>query len=207
MTARLLDAAEADLDALSALAARTFPLACPPDLEAEVIGAFIAEHLSREAFRRYLHTPGHEVLVARDGGDGIVGYVLLVSGTGMDPACADQLILRPTVGISKFYVDPDHHGAGIASTMLDEVCRRTRDSGARSVWLATNVANARARRFYSRHGFVERGNRTFDVGGVANTDVVYELALPTARRADQPPIDSNRDRASRRDVARRYFFR
>lgn len=178
MTARLLDASEADLDALSALAARTFPLACPPGLDAEVVGAFIAEHLSPEAFRRYLHTPGHEVLAARAAGGEIAGYVLLVSGTGMDPACADQLVHRPTVGISKFYVDPDHHGSGIASQMLDDVCRRSRDSGARSVWLATNVANARARRFYSGHGFVERGNRTFDVGGVANTDVVYELALP-----------------------------
>jgi ribosomal protein S18 acetylase RimI-like enzyme len=61
--------------------------------------------------------------------------------------------------------------------MLDEVCRRCRAAGTRSIWLATNVANARARRFYVKRGFEPRGNRTFDVGGVANTDVVYELAL------------------------------
>lgn len=177
MTARLTEASEADLDAISALAARTFPMACPPELDAGVIGAFIAEHLSPQAFLGHLRAPGHEVLAARDAGGEIAGYVLLIAGTEMDPDCADQLVHRPTVGISKFYVDPAHHGAGIASEMLDEVCRRSRDAGARSIWLATNVANARARRFYSKHGFVDRGNRTFDVGGVANTDVVYELAL------------------------------
>lgn len=177
MTARLQDASQADLDTIAALAARTFPLACPPELGTAEIGAFIAEHLSPEALRAHLHAPGHEVLVSRDGGEEIVGYVLLIAGTEMDPECADQILHRPTTGISKFYVDPAHHGSGVASDMLDGVSRRSRNTGARSIWLATNVANARARRFYLKNGFVDRGNRTFEVGGVANTDVVYELPL------------------------------
>lgn len=177
MTARLLHASESDLGAVSALAARTFPLACPPELGSAQIGAFIAEHLGQEAFRAHLVTPGHEVLVARDSAEEIVGYVLLIAGTDMDPGCAHQVLHRPTVGISKFYVDPAHHGAGIAADMLDEVSRRCTATGARSIWLATNVANARARRFYTKHGFVDRGQRTFYVGEAANTDVVYELPL------------------------------
>lgn len=177
MTARLRDASVADLDPISALAARTFPLACPPELGTDVIGAFIAEHLGPEAFGAHLGTPGHEVLAAEEDDGEMVGYVLLIGGTDMDPGCAEQVVHRPTTGVSKFYVDPDHHGAGIASEMLDEVSRRCRAGGARSIWLATNVANARARRFYVKHGFEPRGYRTFDVGGVANTDVVYELGL------------------------------
>lgn len=177
MTARLDDAVEADLGPLSELATRTFPLACPPDLDAGVIGAFIAENLSEEAFTAYMESSDHEVLVCRADGGTIVGYVLLVEGTAMDPDCASQIVHRPTTGISKFYVDPDHHGSGIATRMLDDVTARSRQSGVRSVWLATNVANARARRFYVKHGFEPRGNRIFDVGGVANTDVVYELPL------------------------------
>ncbi|MGI9589088.1 MULTISPECIES: GNAT family N-acetyltransferase [unclassified Dietzia] len=177
MTARLDEAVEADLGPLSELAALTFPLACPPGLDEQVIGVFVAEHLSEHAFRAYLEAPDHDVLVARSADGAIVGYVLLVAGTAMDPGCARQIVHRPTTGISKFYVHPDHHGAGIASRMLDEVTRRCRDAGAQSIWLATNVANTRARRFYDKHGFEPRGNRTFDVGGVANTDVVYELPL------------------------------
>ncbi|MBS7549571.1 GNAT family N-acetyltransferase [Dietzia sp. Marseille-Q0999] len=142
-----------------------------------MIGAFIAEHLSEEAFRTYTESSEHAVLVCRSDDGAIVGYVLLVEGTAMDPDCATQIVHRPTTGISKFYVDPDHHGAGIASRMLDDVIARSRRSGVQSVWLATNVANARARRFYVKNGFEPRGNRTFDVGGVANTDVVYELPL------------------------------
>ena len=177
MTTRLRDASEADLDAIAALAARTFPLACPPELGPEVIAAFIAEHLRPAAFRDHLRTPGHEVLVAVGSAGDMVGYVVLIAGTDMDPACADQLAHRPTTGVSKFYVDPAHHGGGVAAEMLDEVSRRCRAAGARSILLATNVANARARGFYAKHGFEPRGNRIFDVGGVANTDVVYELAL------------------------------
>lgn len=186
MPALLHEAHEADLRPLSVLAARTFPLACPPELDAEVIEAFVAENLSEEAFSRHLEASDHAVLVAREGSGGadgvpedgeIVGYVLLVDGIAMDPACEAQIVHRPTTGISKFYVHPGHHGGGIATRMLDDVIRRARRQGSRSLWLATNVANTRARRFYDKHGFSPRGHRTFDVGGVANTDVVYELTL------------------------------
>lgn len=162
---------------MASLAARTFPLACPPELDAPAIEAFIAENLTPEALRAHLDTPGHELLVASGTGGEAVGYVLLVAGTEMDPDCAAQIVHHPTIGISKFYVDPAHHGAGLAAVMLDDVSRRSRAGGARSVWLATNLANTRARRFYGKHGFLERGQRTFDVGGVLNTDVVYELPL------------------------------
>lgn len=177
MTPRLQDASEADIEAVAALAARTFPLACPPGLAATAVEAFIAEHLSPDALRTHLSTAGHHLLLMRDPDGVAAGYVLLVDGTEMDPDCAGQIVHRPTVGISKFYVDPAHHGTGLATAVLDEVARRVREAGAHSVWLATNVANARARRFYTRSGFEDRGNRTFVVGGVVNTDVVYELSL------------------------------
>ena len=170
-------AVAADLGPIAALAARTFPLACPPDLPRDSIDAFIARHLSTGALSVHLVTPGHELLAARTPGGRLAAYALLVDGIEMDPACADQILHRPTVGISKLYVDPGHHGSGIAALILDDIVRRCAGRGARSLWLATNVANTRARRFYARQGFAERGTRTFDVGGVSNTDVVYEREL------------------------------
>ena len=95
----------------------------------------------------------------------------------MDEACAGMITGRPPVGISKFYVDPGLHGAGAAAQLLDAIVERTRAEGAASLWLATNVANARARAFYVKKGFLERGHRVFTVGGMNNRDVVLELPL------------------------------
>ncbi|MFN3600349.1 MAG: GNAT family N-acetyltransferase [Dietzia sp.] len=177
MIARVEPAAESDLDPIADLAARTFPLACPPELPREAIDSFIVRHLSPGALRVHLVAPGHDLLAARSPDDELVGYALLIDGTAMDPTCADQVLRRPTVGISKLYVDPGHHGSGLAALVLDEMVRMCSGRGVRSLWLATNVANARARRFYDKQGFVERGTRIFDVGGLSNTDVVYEKIL------------------------------
>ncbi|MEH6818499.1 MAG: GNAT family N-acetyltransferase [Dietzia psychralcaliphila] len=177
MIVRVEPAVVSELDSIADLAARTFPLACPPGLPREAVDSFIAQHLSPVALGSHLDTPGHELLTARAPGGDIVGYALLLDGTEMDPTCAGQILHRPTVGVSKLYVDPRHHGSGVAVLVLDEITRRCSGRGVRSLWLATNVANVRARRFYDKQGFAERGVRTFDVGGLSNTDVVYEKDL------------------------------
>lgn len=162
---------------LAELAALTFPLACPPSLGRDAIEAFIAENLTRTSFLGYLDDPSYEVLAGVDGDGRPRAYALLVRGTQMDEACASMIRARPTVGISKFYLDPGLHGSGEASRLLDAVIRSELAGDARSLWLATNVGNARARGFYTRNGFVERGEREFVVGGVTNLDVVLERPL------------------------------
>lgn len=179
-------ACSGEVDELADLAARTFPLACPPELDPAVIDAFIAENLSPRAFHGYLTDADATVLSVRPGDGPPMGYALLVGGTTMDPSCAEQITLRPTVGVSKFYVDPPQHGSGVAAILLTEIERRAADQGARSLWLATNVGNSRARRFYARHGFEERGGRTFVVGGVPNSDVVYEKPLTVDEGGPRP---------------------
>lgn len=177
MTLSIHPADPDDVPALVELAARTFPLACPPDLSGEAIDAFIRADLGEASFRRYLQDPTHTVLVGRDPAGRICAYALLVDGTAMDETCAEMVQGRPTVGVSKFYLDPALHGSGGAVALLASVVRSARGCGAVSLWLATNVANARARAFYSRNGFRERGHRVFVVGGTRNDDVVYELPL------------------------------
>jgi hypothetical protein len=44
-------AVEADLPELAGVAARTFPLACPPSVTPENVDAFINENLSEARFR------------------------------------------------------------------------------------------------------------------------------------------------------------
>lgn len=170
-------ALSADVAELSALAAMTFPLACPPELPPAAVEEFIRANLGASSFDEYLDNPTHTVLVGSDPEGRIRAYALLVDGTAMDEQCAPRIDGRPTMGVSKFYLHPALHGAGGARQLLAAVMTRARDSGAASVWLATNVANTRARGFYVKNGFRERGHRTFYVGGLVNEDVVYELPL------------------------------
>lgn len=166
-----------DVPALADLAARTFPLACPPELPAESVAAFIEANLDEAAFGGYLADPTHSVLTGTNHGGDVVAYALLVDGVAMDPDCAEQLHGRRPVGISKFYLDPGRHGSGAATELLDAVIGHVWSDGADSLWLATNIGNDRARAFYAKNGFVDRGSRVFEVGGVLNDDVVLERML------------------------------
>lgn len=178
-------ATEADAPALAALAARTFPLACPSELPPEAVSGFVAEHLSEDAFRRYLSASGHDVVVATPAAgpsadeprSEVLAYALLVAGIEMDPEAGAQVQALPTTGVSKFYIEPRLRGSGLAPAFLEHLCGLCRDRGDRSLWLGTNVDNAPARAFYDRLGFDVVGTRTFDVGGIVCRDVVMERTL------------------------------
>ena len=51
MTIQVATAVAADLPELADVAARTFPLACPPSATPDNIAAFIDENLSQDRFR------------------------------------------------------------------------------------------------------------------------------------------------------------
>ncbi|OUZ11328.1 GNAT family N-acetyltransferase [Aeromicrobium sp. PE09-221] len=170
-------AVPADLDRLADLAARTFPLACPPHLPPDDIAAFIAEHLTADRFGHYLADPSRTVLVADQDGE-LAGYVLLVSGDPDDAAISDLVRHRPTVELSKCYTAPEFHGSGISAQLLDHIASSAREHGAASIWLGVNGLNTRAQRFYAKHGFETVGTRRFTVGARVEDDLVLERPLP-----------------------------
>lgn len=102
---------------------------------------------------------------------------MLVTGEPDDEDVAAAVSARPTVELSKVYVHPDRHGAGVAAALvaatLDEAARR----GAASVWLGVNRENARANRFYEKSGFALVGTRRFLVGDRLEDDYVRERVL------------------------------
>lgn len=160
-----------DLTELAAVAATTFPLACPPGVSTENVAAFIAANLSADAFTGYLRDPDRVVLIARDR-TRILGYAMLIRGVPDDADVQQAVPLRPAVEISKMYTLPDVHGAGVSAALMTESLQRSAQLGAACVWLGVNQENQRAQRFYAKFGFVVGGTKTFRLGDSVESDYV-----------------------------------
>jgi GNAT superfamily N-acetyltransferase len=175
MTSHVRPALAPDADELAGVAARTFPLACPPSVSAGDIAACIAATLSPQRFRAYLADPDRLVLAATESGR-VIGYAMMVRGA--DPDVASMIEPGPTaqfstmVELSKMYVLPDHHGGGAAAALMEAGITWAAEAGARTVWLGVNQSNYRAQTFYRKHGFAVVGTRTFPVGTVLENDFV-----------------------------------
>jgi GNAT superfamily N-acetyltransferase len=182
-------AGPADADLLHELAARTFALACPPGTRQADIDAFIALHLSRESFARYLADPGRILLIVAV--DGVpAGYAMLVRGPIADPDVAALVDETKSVELSKFYLAPERHGSGVAAALMAATLRAAADTGARWCWLGVNQQNSRAARFYAKHGFEVVGVKRFLVGEQWHDDHVRLRRLNRTDRDDRAPDDA-----------------
>ena len=116
------------------------------------------------------------VLAARDEGR-IVGYVMLIRGVPDDDDVQQAVTLRPAVELSKMYVLPDSHGAGVSAGLMTAALRRAAELDAKCVWLGVNQQNQRAQRFYTKHGFTINGTKTFRLGAGIENDYVMVRPL------------------------------
>jgi GNAT superfamily N-acetyltransferase len=165
LAVRVVTTGSVDADELAALAARTFPLACPPTTAPENIASFIGTNLSAERFAEYLGDPQRAILTAQQDGR-IIGYAMLIRGVAGD-----------TAELSKMYVLPDYHGAGVSKALMERTLAAAEDWGVCSVWLGVNQGNQRAQRFYAKSGFNVNGTRTFQVGARIENDYIMVREL------------------------------
>ena len=161
---RVVTTGSVDADELAALAARTFPLACPPTTAPENIASFIDTNLSAERFAEYLADPRRAILTAVLDGR-IIGYAMLIRGVADDAE------------LSKIYVLPDYHGGGVSTALMDLALATAEEWGAGRVWLGVNQANQSAQRFYAKYGFKVNGTRTFQVGDRRENDYIMDREL------------------------------
>ena len=166
-----------DAGALAALAAVTFPLACPPSASPEDIAAHLANTLSERHFKAYLADPDVTVLVIEADG-GLRGYSLLVNRPATDPDVVASLDILPSVELSKCYVHPEHHGLGAAAELMHASLAAAAEAGGKGVWLGVNSQNARAIRFYEKSGFRKAGTKSFRLGTSVEHDFVLERPVP-----------------------------
>ncbi|MBD3688996.1 tRNA (guanosine(37)-N1)-methyltransferase TrmD [Nanchangia anserum] len=162
-----------EAEAVSELAIRLFPDACPPEITPDQIARHVAHELSPAVLRAAIDS---EVVTLAEVEGRLIGYAYLAAPPA--PYVGDSVTLdhgSPTTVayLSKLYVDPTSRGGGVAVALLEaalrEGCQRW---GLTHVLLGTNTGNRRARTFYRRTGFRKKATRTYDVGGVLNRDVV-----------------------------------
>lgn len=92
------------------------------------------------------------------GEQGMVGYCVVTWGYSLESGGRDCLL-------DEMYVSEP--GSGTGSVLLDRVIAAVRERGFASIFLETEIENAAARRFYSRHGFTVEDSvwMSLDLGG------------------------------------------
>lgn len=176
---RIASASTVDAAELAAVAARTFPLACPPSVALADVASFIDANLSAARFAEYLADPQRRIFTAGLEGR-IIGYAMLIAGVSDDPKVQRAVHIRPTAEISKMYVLAAHHGAGVATALMDAALDAAAEWDAGCVWLGVNQKNERAQQFYKRCGFTVNGTRSFRLGAHTESDFVMVRPLDAA---------------------------
>lgn len=163
------DATPADSAAIDAVFRDSFQatfahLYAPEDL-ASFLGKFTVEGWAAE-----LADPAFAFRVIEDA-DGIAGYCKL----GPISLPADPQ--GPAIELRQLYLLDRAKGSGAAQALMDWTLATARARGAIELWLSVYIDNHRAKRFYTRYGFEDRGPYAFMVGNHADEDRLMRLAL------------------------------
>ncbi|HEY0436315.1 MAG TPA: GNAT family N-acetyltransferase [Phenylobacterium sp.] len=74
--------------------------------------------------------------------------------------------------IKRIYVLKAWQGSGLAARLLGEIMAWLERDGPRDIWLGVWSENARALRFYARHGFAKAGEYDFHVGDTVDREYI-----------------------------------
>lgn len=165
---RLVRAQKHDIDDLAAMAAVIWPEAFADMITRAQID-YMLEHIqSAAAMHRQMDDGMHYHFVYR--GDERVGY----AGVIHDADAAESKL-------SKLYILAAHRNGQIAKAALDQICDESRRASSRTLSLTVNKGNARAIRFYEKHGFQTTREIVMDIGGgFVMDDYVMAVALDGA---------------------------
>lgn len=165
----LRDATPADAAAIDAVFRESFAatfghLYAPEDL-ASFLAGFTVTGWAAE-----LADPGFAFRVIADAA-GIAGYCKL--GPISLPATPEG----PALELRQLYLLDRAKGTGSAQALMEWAMATARARGAAELWLSVYIDNHRARRFYERYGFEDRGPYVFMVGNHEDEDRLMRRAL------------------------------
>jgi diamine N-acetyltransferase len=163
----------ADAEALAELGVRTFRETFAKDNAPEDMALYLAKHFGVGLQRAELEDKSVLFLLLEAEGRP-AGYVKLRRGPG------NARGKRP-LEICRFYVDRPWHGKGAALELMRAIEALAARDAHDDVWLAVWEHNARAIRFYQKHGFARVGEQPFMLGADVQTDWLMARAPRPAR--------------------------
>lgn len=163
------DATEADLPAIDALFRESFVATFGHLYRSEDLADFLAG-FTPEIWAAEFAEDDLRFRLAEDA-EGLAGFAKIHGLT----LPADTR--APVTELSQLYLAERAKGSGAAQALMDWVIASARERGSAELWLSVYVDNHRARRFYERYGFEDRGRYTFMVGAHADEDRLMRLEL------------------------------
>ncbi|WP_216378867.1 tRNA (guanosine(37)-N1)-methyltransferase TrmD [Arcanobacterium phocae] len=180
VTVRL--AGEADVEALTELARRTFPDGLDRNVSETDVQMHITQHVNKENVRSWITNGAQLVLVAELERE-IIGFSHAMWDTQIThhlgaPQASDL------VYVAGIYLDRLWRGSGLYGLLMTETFKKLRDCSAvpnhADVWTAVANANRRAQKALKKSGFVSFGERTGNVGDANNSEVTLVRPLNLA---------------------------
>ena len=91
--------------------------------------------------------------------------------------------------LQKIYVLFEHHGCGAADALLQGCIDLAREVQADQLWLDTHISNARAIRFYERHGFRKHDKYFFTIGTQQFEYDLMALAIKSKVKSEKQKVE------------------
>ncbi|HEY0270565.1 MAG TPA: GNAT family N-acetyltransferase [Sphingomonas sp.] len=164
------DATIADRAALAAMAIASFRETFAHLYRAADLDAFLADAFGPDGLPADIGDPAYAIRLALDDGR-IVGFAKIGPCKLPDPAP------RAAAELHQLYVLRGWQGSGVAAALMAWSIATARARGATILALGVYSDNARAQRFYARHGLVEIGRYLFPVGKTMDDERIWSMSL------------------------------
>jgi ribosomal protein S18 acetylase RimI-like enzyme len=165
----------ADGLALSAMARASFAATFADKIEPAELAVYLDTAYGPAGdMQRDLANPAVKWRAAYDG-DAPIGYIkvsalALPYEVPFDPASG-------AMEVRQLYIHDSAKGSGVADTLMRWAIDLARSRSTKELYLAVFDDNARAVRFYTRHGFGKVGSFTFYTGSQPHDDGIWRLVL------------------------------
>ena len=140
-----------------------------------------AEMISGAQIEYMLKTIQSAPAMVRQMRDGMAYYFVLANEQRVGYAALQNVFASRTTKLSKLYILAQHRNGRISLAALEEVLRIAAKAGSSTLSLTVNRGNARAIRFYEKHGFARSREIVMDIGGgFVMDDYVMERPVEVA---------------------------